>query len=296
MADGSRDAQFMLHNLQGGCYVPIARSATTCPTSVDPSADLVTRCIVTREPADNQRISLQRQENSRAWIIHIDDLKVRGRSRSHISSSYMASRTSFSTESSLGQSFTEMYIYKGEDVAGKTIVIPMSKNQYGPASKRISSKGGAKQAEGQAAESVPSGAGGATKQTQVGIATTLSSGAAGGRPGLMITKPFTKEVNHGLRQLHHSLVGHHGRLKSSNVLVDNRWTCKLAHMMVPSLASPEYPNELDEDINFSSFLFTPPEVLRQPTLGIPGTKAADMFAYAIILMEILTAAYKTVRC
>ena len=108
------------------------------------------------------------------------------------SRSFMASRSSFSTESSLGQAFTEMYIYKGEDVAGKTIVIPLSKNQYGPASKRVSSKA-AKQAEGQTADSQPSGAG---PVKQIGIAATLSSAAAGGRPGLLITKPLTKEVNH----------------------------------------------------------------------------------------------------
>ncbi|GFR81018.1 guanylate cyclase, partial [Elysia marginata] len=186
-ADGSRDAQFMLHNLQEGCYVPIARSAVT--------------------------LSLKRQENSRAWIIHIDDLKLRGRSKSHLSASpvnsrsFRASRTSFSTESSLGQAFTEQYIYKGEDVAGKTITIPLSKYQIGPASKRVSSKTAKPQGGQQAAKELSSG-GGAVKQ--LGIAATINTGGPGGRPGLVITKQLTKEVNHIMALSHPNLCRFYG--------------------------------------------------------------------------------------
>lgn len=36
-----------------------------------------------------------------------------------------------------------------------------------------------------------------------------------------------KDICRGMNFLHKSDVQYHGRLKSSNCLVDNRWTCKL---------------------------------------------------------------------
>lgn len=38
--------------------------------------------------------------------------------------------------------------------------------------------------------------------------------------------------------LHKSQLGYHGNLKSSNCVVDSRWTCKLTDFGVPSLRNP----------------------------------------------------------
>ena len=34
----------------------------------------------------------------------------------------------------------------------------------------------------------------------------------------------------GMSYIHSSVLKHHGRLKSSNVLIDSRWTCKITDM------------------------------------------------------------------
>ena len=101
------------------------------------------------------------------------------------SRSFRNSRGSFSTESSLAQVFTEQYIYKGEDVAGKTIVVPMARYQQtgGTNAKRTVPAKGAKQ-------------GGSGDLKQMGVTATAGTGASYGRPGLVITVTLTKEVNH----------------------------------------------------------------------------------------------------
>ena len=37
-----------------------------------------------------------------------------------------------------------------------------------------------------------------------------------------------KDICRGMEFLHRSDIGSHGRLKSSNCVVDNRWTCKIS--------------------------------------------------------------------
>ena len=49
----------------------------------------------------------------------------------------------------------------------------------------------------------------------------------------------------GMRALHNSPVQVHGRLKSSNCLIDSRWICKIGDWGLSELRSPQTPEEND---------------------------------------------------
>ncbi|XP_035827249.1 atrial natriuretic peptide receptor 1-like [Aplysia californica] len=57
-------------------------------------------------------------------------------------------------------------------------------------------------------------------------------------------------------------------------------------MTIPCLTAPLVVD--DVDMNYTNFLATPPEVLRDPTIGVPGTKAGDVYSFGIVLLEIFT--------
>ncbi|KAK2141945.1 hypothetical protein LSH36_1012g00006, partial [Paralvinella palmiformis] len=65
--------------------------------------------------------------------------------------------------------------------------------------------------------------------------------------GLCIDQPHTCIVTsyaargslEGMEYLHSSPVGSHGRLKSSNCVVDNRWVCKVTDFGLDQLRSKE---------------------------------------------------------
>ncbi|GFS19973.1 guanylate cyclase, partial [Elysia marginata] len=50
-----------------------------------------------------------------------------------------------------------------------------------------------------------------------------------------LTKELLQQLNKGLEYIHKSAVNYHGNLKSSNCVVDSRWTCKLTDFGVPRL-------------------------------------------------------------
>ena len=54
--------------------------------------------------------------------------------------------------------------------------------------------------------------------------------------------------------LHDSAVEYHGRLKSSNVLVDSRWTCKVADMGLRLFREGERSPDSESNIYFYSKL------------------------------------------
>ncbi|XP_069117927.1 uncharacterized protein [Argopecten irradians] len=103
-----------------------------------------------------------------------------------------------------------------------------------------------------------------------------------------------KDICRGMEFLHRSDIGSHGRLKSSNCLVDNRWTCKIAGFGLPTLryngVRKLRPNV--EDIpKPSELLWTAPEFLSKAKRLDDvrnGSKAGDIYSFAILLTEMCT--------
>ncbi|KAK2145858.1 hypothetical protein LSH36_651g01016 [Paralvinella palmiformis] len=93
---------------------------------------------------------------------------------------------------------------------------------------------------------------------------------------------FSMDICKGMEYLHKSSVEHHGRLKSSNCVIDNRWTCMITDYGIDNLRRKSQWT----DDQYWSLLWTAPELLR---LSIPppgGSKAGDVYSYGIILQEI----------
>ncbi|XP_055957672.1 atrial natriuretic peptide receptor 2 [Patella vulgata] len=87
-----------------------------------------------------------------------------------------------------------------------------------------------------------------------------------------------QDVAKGLEYIHKSSVGYHGNLKSSNCVVDSRWTCKLTDFGVPRIRCRDEAGDKQ--------LWTAPEVLRNER-NVDFLKV-DIYAVGIIIKEVFT--------
>ncbi|CAJ0586821.1 unnamed protein product, partial [Mesorhabditis spiculigera] len=97
---------------------------------------------------------------------------------------------------------------------------------------------------------------------------------------------MSKDIVTGLEFLHSSALGCHGRLKSTNCLIDSRWMVKLSSFGLRQLRDNEEDNEAWDQ----SQLWTAPELLRWSTNLSQYSSLllakADIYSLAIILYEI----------
>ncbi len=89
--------------------------------------------------------------------------------------------------------------------------------------------------------------------------------------------------------IHQTVLGSHGRLKSSNCLIDNRWVLKISSYGLRCLRSePGYiPTPAEEYKHYRGLLWTAPELLRHRSPPPYGTQRGDVYSFAIILQEII---------
>ena len=94
------------------------------------------------------------------------------------------------------------------------------------------------------------------------------------------------DIVKGLSFIHSSDINLHGNLKSSNCVVDSRFVLKLTDFGLHGLRGSA---ELDPTSYeyFKSKLWTSPEILHKENKYISGTQKGDMYAFAIILHEIV---------
>ncbi|XP_076581645.1 retinal guanylyl cyclase 2-like [Chaetodon auriga] len=98
----------------------------------------------------------------------------------------------------------------------------------------------------------------------------------------MFKSSLLMDLIKGMKYLHLRGLSH-GRLKSTNCLVDGRFVLKITDYGLPMilhsqrLSLPEDPQEL---------LWTAPELLRKPVRG--GSCAGDVFSFSIIIQEVIS--------
>ncbi|KAK2140351.1 hypothetical protein LSH36_1384g00003 [Paralvinella palmiformis] len=99
---------------------------------------------------------------------------------------------------------------------------------------------------------------------------------------------FMTDIAKGMVYLHRSHIVSHGRLKSSNCLVDSRWMIKVTDYGLPTLLSGQLDDVSDEDMVHRKMLWTAPEILRENVTLLRGSQPGDVYSFAIICYEILT--------
>ncbi|XP_076472065.1 atrial natriuretic peptide receptor 2-like [Babylonia areolata] len=99
-----------------------------------------------------------------------------------------------------------------------------------------------------------------------------------------------QDVTKGLEYLHKNYVGYHGNLKSSNCVIDSRWTCKLTDFGVPEMRQMARDRLAEDDPSalYERDLWTAPEALRGEVLHDQERRQADMYSLGVIMKEVFT--------
>ncbi|XP_037278672.2 atrial natriuretic peptide receptor 1-like isoform X1 [Rhipicephalus microplus] len=93
------------------------------------------------------------------------------------------------------------------------------------------------------------------------------------------------DIVKGMSYLHSSEIGTHGRLRSSNCLVDSHFVLKLTDFGLPTFRKDEtYSPFITE--GSQKFLWKAPELLRLKQCPSGGTQKGDVYSFGIILQEI----------
>ena len=100
------------------------------------------------------------------------------------------------------------------------------------------------------------------------------------------------DIVKGLSFIHSSDISLHGNLKSSNCVVDSRFVLKLTDFGLLELRNNKEREDNEEEDQksyqyYRAKLWTAPEMLHEKNKFIRGTQKGDIFAFAIILHEIV---------
>lgn len=95
------------------------------------------------------------------------------------------------------------------------------------------------------------------------------------------------DIIEGLNYIHNSRIEFHGRLKTTNCLVDSRFMVKLSDYGLRSLYS-QLDEEEEEEIILKKKIWTAPEHLRSSGHGKSGSKKGDIYSFGMVLYEIIT--------
>lgn len=79
----------------------------------------------------------------------------------------------------------------------------------------------------------------------------------------------------------------HGNLKSSNCVVTSRWVLQVTDFGLAEMRHCAEQENVGEHQYFRSLFWKAPEFLRNPMAYIRGTQKGDVYAFAIILYEII---------
>ncbi|XP_076457284.1 speract receptor-like [Babylonia areolata] len=100
----------------------------------------------------------------------------------------------------------------------------------------------------------------------------------------MFIASLVQDIVRGMIFLHESEVKSHGKLKSSNCVVDSRWVLKITDFGLHEFLKGAQ-DEVEEYAHYRNLLWKAPELLRKEGPA-RGTQEGDVFSFAIILYEI----------
>ncbi|KAM9309583.1 atrial natriuretic peptide receptor 1-like [Pholidichthys leucotaenia] len=101
----------------------------------------------------------------------------------------------------------------------------------------------------------------------------------------MFKYSLINDIVKGMVFLHNSVIVSHGKLKSSNCVVDNRFVLKITDYGLSSFRS-ESDSGSDAHSYYAQKLWMAPELLRMENLPPKGTQKGDVYSFGIILQEV----------
>ncbi|XP_071587149.1 atrial natriuretic peptide receptor 1-like [Heliangelus exortis] len=96
---------------------------------------------------------------------------------------------------------------------------------------------------------------------------------------------FATDIAQGMAYLHHHKM-YHGRLKSSNCVIDDRWVCKITDYGLQSYRKEDSPEGSSSYQKHLMKIYTAPEIYSLS--NSEPNSMTDVYSYAIILLEIAT--------
>nr|XP_040021139.1 atrial natriuretic peptide receptor 1-like [Gasterosteus aculeatus aculeatus] len=101
----------------------------------------------------------------------------------------------------------------------------------------------------------------------------------------MFKYSLINDIVKGMLFLHNSVIVSHGKLKSSNCVVDNRFVLKITDYGLSSLRSPG-DSATDAHAYYAQRLWMAPELLRMEAPPPQGTQKGDVYSFGIVLQEV----------
>nr|XP_014352245.1 PREDICTED: atrial natriuretic peptide receptor 1-like [Latimeria chalumnae] len=95
---------------------------------------------------------------------------------------------------------------------------------------------------------------------------------------------FATDIARGMAYLHQYKI-YHGRLKSSNCVIDDRWACKLSDYCLQTYRKEDFTEAPSTNQHCSMQAYLPPE---SNLADFQPSASSDVYSYAIILLEIAT--------
>ncbi|ELT96322.1 hypothetical protein CAPTEDRAFT_189896 [Capitella teleta] len=99
-------------------------------------------------------------------------------------------------------------------------------------------------------------------------------------------KSFLTDIVKGMDYIHKSHLHSYGNLKTSNCLVDARWTIQLTDYGLPSFLAGQNISEEGYGL-YRRKLWTAPEILRENFPPARGTQKGDVYSFAVVMYEIV---------
>ncbi|XP_062984801.1 atrial natriuretic peptide receptor 2-like [Elgaria multicarinata webbii] len=96
---------------------------------------------------------------------------------------------------------------------------------------------------------------------------------------------FATDIAQGMAYLHQHRI-YHGRLKSRNCVIDDRWVCKISDYGLQSYRKEDSLMDSNNPHQHFAQIYVAPEA--HSILNFEPTPVADVYSYAIILLEIAT--------
>ncbi|KAK4875863.1 hypothetical protein RN001_012285 [Aquatica leii] len=103
----------------------------------------------------------------------------------------------------------------------------------------------------------------------------------------MFIASLVHDLIKGMLYIHNSLLIAHGNLKSSNCVVTSRWVLQITDFGLAEMRHYAENESIGEHQYYRNLFWKAPEILRNLSAYLRGTQKGDVYAFAIILYEII---------